>query len=235
MAQTHSEGPRRAPSVVERIQELILRQGLRPGDPIPTEPELMLQLGVSRSSVREAIRTLSTLDIVSVRHGRGTTVGSMSMAPLVDGLLFRVRLNEGSDLRTLREVVHVRKALDVSVTDELLAAYRGTENPELAATVDRMRVLAEGGESFAEADSAFHALLLKPLDNELIKQLGHAFWEIHTAAQPLLQIPPAEDILDTVDAHQAMLDALEAGDEAAYHAAVVAHYRPLERVLAGHL
>lgn len=54
------------------ITEYIKRNQLRPGDPLPTEANLCEALNLSRSSVREAVRTLSSLDIVEVRHGHGT-------------------------------------------------------------------------------------------------------------------------------------------------------------------
>jgi len=216
---------------VQRIQDLILAEGLVPGDPMPTEADLCSRLEISRSSVREAMRTLASLDIVEIRHGHGTFVGQLSLAPLVDGLLFRARLNDGNDLRALREVVELRIALDLSVADQLVEHYRSTRNPHLEGLVAEMRALAEVGEPFPRADAAFHGALLSPLPNGLLTQLAQAFWEIHTTAVPLLGIAPAEDILDTVDAHQAMLTALEAGDAAAYRDAVHAHYRPLGRVL----
>lgn len=217
--------------VVERIQELILAEGLTPGDPMPTESALCERLGSSRSSVREAMRTLASLDIVEVRHGHGTFVGQLSLAPLVDGLLFRARLDDGNDLRALREVVELRIAIDLSVADQLVEIYRETTNPELEELVEQMRELAATGRPFPEADAAFHTELFSRLDNGLLRQLAQAFWEIHTVAVPLLELPPAEDILVTVDAHQAMLSALEAGDADAYRAAVIEHYRPLGRVL----
>src|SRR5699024_7557803 len=112
-------------SATEAIKELILAEGLRPGDPMPTESSLCERLGISRSSVREAIRTLSSLDIVEVRHGHGTFVGGLSLAPLVHGLNFRARSDAHEDLRTLREVLEVRIALDLSVAEKLVEQYRG--------------------------------------------------------------------------------------------------------------
>lgn len=218
-------------SAVERIQDLILVEGLVPGDPMPTETALCERLGISRSSVREAMRTLASLDIVEVRHGHGTFVGQLSLSPLVDGLLFRARLDDGNDLRALREVVELRIALDLSVADQLAELYCDTTNLELEGLVEQMRDLASDGRPFPEADAAFHTALFSHLDNGLLRQLAQAFWEIHTVAVPLLELPPAEDILDTVDAHQAMLTALEAGDADAYRQAVHAHYLPLGRVL----
>lgn len=218
-------------TAVERIQELILAEGMAPGDPMPTEAALCERLGISRSSVREAMRTLASLDIVEVRHGHGTFVGTLSLAPLVDGLLFRTRLDDGNDLRALREVVELRIALDLSVAEQLVEIYRGTENPELEGHVEQMRELASAGEPFPEADAAFHTALFSRLTNGLLRQLAQAFWEVHTSAVPLLGIPPARDILETVEAHRAMLTALETGDAEAYRRAVHEHYRPLGRVL----
>ncbi|GAA1490192.1 FadR/GntR family transcriptional regulator [Brachybacterium sacelli] len=218
-------------SAVERIQELILAEGLVPGDPMPTETALCERLETSRSSVREAMRTLASLDIVEVRHGHGTFVGQLSLSPLVNGLIFRARLDDGNDLRALREVVELRIAIDLSVADQLVDLYRGTVNPELEALVEQMRELAAQGEPFPEADAAFHGALFADLPNGLLRQLAQAFWEIHTTAVPMLGVAPAEDILDTVEAHRAMLVALEAGDAEAYRAAVHEHYRPLGRTL----
>lgn len=217
--------------VVARIKDLILRDGLHPGDPMPTEARLVEELGVARSSVREAMRTLSSLDIVEVRHGHGTFVGRMSLAPLVDGLLFRARLNDGNDLRTLREVVQARIALDLSLGRQLVEAWRGRDLAPAREQVERMREAHAAGRPFTEADQAFHAAVLSELDNELMMQLSDAFWQVHTSALPLLDVPPAADIRLTIEAHDAIVDALESGDEDAYATAVHAHYGPLERTL----
>lgn len=227
MARTKGAGN----SAVERIQDLILTEGLVPGDPMPTETALCERLEISRSSVREAMRTLASLDIVEVRHGHGTFVGQLSLAPLVNGLLFRARLDDGNDLRALREVVELRIAIDLSVADQLVDIYRDSVNPELETLVGEMRALAREGRPFPEADAAFHGALFSKLPNNLLRQLAQAFWEIHTTAVPLLDIVQSEDILVTVDAHQAMLTALEAGDAEAYRNAVHEHYRPLGRTL----
>lgn len=215
-------------STVEEIKHYILEQGLRPGDPLPTETELCDELGVSRSSVREAMRTLSSLDIVEVRHGHGTFVGGLSMSPLVSGLVFRSVLDSEGDLRTLREVVDLRIALDMGTAEELVELHRdGPPRDDLRALVERMREHTARGEGFAEEDGAFHRELLAGLNNTIVRQLVSALWEVHTEAVPKLGLPPAQDIQRTVEAHAAMVDALEAGDVDAYRRAVTDHYQPL--------
>lgn len=218
-------------SATEAIKDLILAEGLRPGDPMPTETSLCERLGISRSSVREAIRTLASLDIIEVRHGHGTFVGGLSLAPLVNGLIFRARSDADQDLRTLREVLEVRIALDLAMADRLVAEYTGTQDDDLAALVDAMTAKAAQGELFIDEDRAFHQLLLEKVDNTLISELVGAFWTIHTDLQPHLGVAPGADIVETARAHGQMLEAVQAGDVGSYREAVLAHYRPLQRAV----
>lgn len=221
----------RRDSTVRQIKDYILTAGLRPGDLMPTEAELCQQLGVSRSSVREAVRTLSTLDIVEVRHGRGTFVGQMRLDALVETLVFRGVLSSGDDVHALREVVEIRQALDGAMADRIAEAFRGTSNPDLESLVGEMVAKAERGEAFAQQDRAFHAQLLARIDNALVGQLVTAFWDVHTAVLPRLGIGLPDDLQQTARAHGDMLRAAEAGDVAAFRAAVTDHYAPLRRAL----
>lgn len=222
--------PRRA-TTADQIKDYILTHGLKSGDSLPTEAHLCAQLGVSRSSVREAIRTLSTLDIVEVRHGRGTFVGSMSLDALVESLVFRGVLSPGDDLRALRDVVEVRQALDMAMADKIAASLQGSTDREMHALVDQMVESSNAGRPFPEQDRAFHTQLLARIDNSLVGQLVAAFWDVHTAVMPRLGVTLPEDLDQTARAHGDMLRAAERGDVAAFRNAVVEHYEPLQRAL----
>lgn len=233
MNSTRSSAARmRRSTTADQIKQLILSRNLSPGDPLPTESELCDTLDVSRSSVREAIRTLSTLDIVDVRHGHGTFVGGMSLAPMVETLVFRGVLNPEGSLDALREVVEVRLALDLSMAERVVAAAQIEDNAELDTLVDAMVDKAANGELFLEEDRLFHTALFDATGNHLAGQLVGAFWDVHTAALPQLGIAPPADIHNTARAHGDMLTAARAGDVEAYRRAVVDHYLPLQRVLA---
>ncbi len=218
-----------ARSTAESIKQYIIDHALRPGDLMPTESELCEALSVSRSSVREAVRTLASLDIVEVRHGHGTYVGAMSLAPLVNGMVFRLSLDEERTLKSLVDVVQTRIALDLMLADEVVELHRGGHDRELHRLVETMRTRAEEGQSFFEEDKAFHARLLADVDNAVISELAGAFWEINMRALPGLGHAPPQDIAATVDAHAAMLRACEDGDAQAYRDAVHEHYAPLRR------
>lgn len=221
----------RRTTTADEIKRLILENGLEPGSPLPTEAELIETLGVSRSSVREAIRTLSTLDIVDVRHGHGTYVGKMSLDPMVQTLVFRGVLSPDGSLDALREVVEVRLALDLSMAERVVEEAQGLSLPRLQELVAEMNDHASRGEVFLEADREFHTRLFELVGNGLAKQLVGAFWDVHTAVLPQLNIAPGRDMRKTAAAHGAMLAAAVAGDVDAYRAAVLDHYAPLQRAL----
>ncbi len=224
--------PARVPwSATDAIQELILAEGLRPGDAMPTEMELSERLGAGRSTIREAMRTLSSLDIVEVRHGHGTYVGNFSLSPLVNGLIFRARFDAAEDFQTLREVLQTRIALDLAVADDLVARCQGKETAELDALVAAMAEKAEAGQSFAEEDRQFHLLLMEQVGNRLFGELVESFWKIQTKVQPHLGVAPGTDIIETARAHGTMLEAARRGDAEGYREAVLDHYAPLQRAV----
>lgn len=140
---------------MDAIKSYILRERLQPGDLLPTEIELCEAVGASRSSVREAVRKLEGLNIVNVEHGRGTFVGSLSLDPMVETLAFRSMVSVGKNFDDLKDVVELRRFLDLGCADEVCAKVKGTEQPELDALVDAMVSSAERGEDFLYADIDF--------------------------------------------------------------------------------
>lgn len=223
----------RRSTTADQIKQLILTRGLHPGDLLPTESELCESLGVSRSSVREAIRSLATLDIVRVKHGHGTYVSEMSLDPMVQTLVFRGVLSPEGSLQALRDVVEVRLALDLAMAPQIVEAAQRIDHAELSALVDGMVANARDGKSFLEEDRAFHTKLFEATTNHLVSQLVGAFWDVHTAVLPQLGIATPADIQLTAKVHGDMLDAARHGDVEAYRRAVIEHYLPLQRVLAG--
>ncbi|MEZ2121889.1 FadR/GntR family transcriptional regulator [Corynebacterium sp. CCM 9203] len=231
VSRARAQVPNRKDATSEAIKQFILDNQLRPGDPLPGETSLAEALDVSRSSVREALRRLEALDIVIVRRGAGSFVGALSMSPLVEALIFKATLSAGGDLATLREVVRVRRFLDLGMAETLCGKLRGTNQPGLTALVHSMVDSAERGETFSDADLAFHDGLLALAGNEVVRQLVSSFWQIHQAVVPTLGLAVHEGLVQTAHAHGDMLEAAMAGDVRAYERAARDHYRPLEMIL----
>ena len=89
---------------IEKLKVMISSGELRPGQRLPREPDLAASLGLSRSSLREAVRALSLVRILDVRQGDGTYVSDLSAESLVDTLSFIVEFQHDSSVLELLEV-----------------------------------------------------------------------------------------------------------------------------------
>lgn len=216
--------------LAERILSLIHQRGLRAGDPMPTELELIDELDVSRNSVREAVRALRALGIVDIRHGYGTFVGEASLHALAASLTFRALTERTSDeLRGLRHLNDIRELVETGVIERLAGALSESTLDQLAELCDAMaRTGLDPG-----IDREFHRTLYAELDNPLVGQLIDVFWDAYHAAQAALTVPAGTDTRQTVAQHRAIVRALREGDPAAARTAMREHFADIKRRLDG--
>ncbi|MFC0107037.1 FadR/GntR family transcriptional regulator [Kibdelosporangium aridum] len=214
-------------AIREEISALILQRGLRSGDPLPTETELVEALGVSRNSIREALKGLQALDIVDIRHGHGTYVGGLSLEPLADGLTFRVLHGLRNDMRSLEEIVEVREALEEALIRRVTPTIPETDLDALDEVLERMSARAEEGATFADEDMQFHEVLYRSLDNALVTQLLRAFWSVYQRVNHRLGVTDP-DPPETVNRHRAIVTALRERDVARAEKAMAEHFRNLD-------
>ncbi|MDV3124165.1 FadR family transcriptional regulator [Mycobacterium sp. 21AC1] len=211
-------------TVVSRIKEYILTNHLSPGDPLPTENELSQQLNVSRSRIREAVKTLSALDIVEVRHGYGTYVGQLSFRAMVESLAFRGMLNAEDGLHVFAELVDFRELIETSLAGQIMDRLTPQAALSMRRLTEAMAEKAARGEEFPAEDREFHLLLMETSGALAVGMTG-AFWDVHALASRSLG--PPDDLQETVDGHVAILDAIEMGDADQLRKAISAHYAPV--------
>ena len=108
--------------VLDQITQWIIAGKLAPGDQIPTEFELSQSLGVSRNSVREAIKILVYLGVLEIRRAEGTFVCSGASVRMFNPLLYQIILSAGS---SQRDVMQIREMIETGVVE--LALHQGTE------------------------------------------------------------------------------------------------------------
>ncbi|MFI6334430.1 FadR/GntR family transcriptional regulator [Streptomyces sp. NPDC050535] len=221
-------GRRVSGQVQHEVVQLILDRELRAGAPLPTETELMEDLGVSRNSVREALKALQALDIVDIRHGYGTYVGEASLTPLVDGLTFRTLARSSGDASALAEILQVREVLEEGLIRRVAGTLSEAELDRLESVVARMESAGREGGPLAELDREFHELLYVSLGNALVPQLLGAFWTVFRRVSGIRgwTDDPAPEV--TVRRHRDIVTALRAHDVEAAQRAMAVHFRGVE-------
>ncbi|MFN8512264.1 MAG: GntR family transcriptional regulator [Chloroflexia bacterium] len=162
----------------ESIKQYIIDNQLSPGTSLPTEHALARTLGISRNSLREALRALETTGVVETRHGLGTFVGQASLAPLIDGMAFTLAQRIGGDTRALRELLELREILEVELVRRVTGLHSEVQRARLGALVAQMEENAHQRFIDPALDSAFHDALYEPLRNRAVTLLLHAFWEV---------------------------------------------------------
>ncbi|MEV1329270.1 FCD domain-containing protein [Micromonospora costi] len=217
----------RAVEVQEAVKGLILERGLTTGDPLPTESELMEELGIGRNSVREALKVLQAVGIVDIRHGFGTFVGRMSLNGLVDELAFHSRITLQDERNHLGHLTEIREILE-SVLVQRLIDQRDERDlaPDLAPARDviaQMEAEARLGTVSPDTDRLFHDVLYLPLGNPLVGRLLGAFWEVYHQLSDDLG-PPDETPAELARKHRDIYTAVITGDRALAATAMRAHF-----------
>ena len=173
----------------DKIKSLIIKQNLKSGDLMPTENELIEQLGVSRSSLREAIKSLEALHILDIRHGVGTFVSESSLVPMIRGLSFHTQLNLHNDHNQLINILDIREILEYGFAPMVLGKISQEQTALLQKSVANMEKNAREQKFSPKDEYHIHLKLYEPLNNPLLIQYLDAFWQIYQQVEKSLPPP----------------------------------------------
>ncbi|GAA2519297.1 FadR/GntR family transcriptional regulator [Streptomyces gobitricini] len=212
---------------IERIKGMIVSGALRPGDRLPKESELAAELGLSRSSLREAVRALSLIRVLDVRQGDGTYVTSLDPQLLLEALGFAVDFHRDD---TALEFVAVRRVLEPAAT--ALAASRITD-AGLDALTGRLEALGEqpSVEQLVAADLEFHRSVAGAAGNAVLCSLLEGLSGPATRARIWRGLVLEDAVGRTLDEHRAILAALRARDAEAARSWATVHVAGVEQWL----
>jgi GntR family transcriptional repressor for pyruvate dehydrogenase complex len=195
--------------VTYQLEDMILENRLRPGERLPSERDLAMEFGVSRTVVREAVRALVAQNLLEVRPGSGTLICRPTMASVARSMTLLLRV--GQDEVDYEKVHEVRRTLEVEIAG--LAAERRTQEDLLLIE----RLLAEAPntwtdqEAFAQHDLAFHNALAGAAHNQIflfvLNSLADIMLEVRRIAFTVPGLPEQAQEL-----HTHIVDCIRAGD-----------------------
>lgn len=208
-----------------KIRALIQSGELQPGVRLPPEQQLSVQLGLSRSSLREAVKALELARVLDVRRGDGTYVTSLAPQLLLEGFSLAVELLRDDNLL---EVMEVRRLLEPPATG--LAAIRITAEQlqTLEALLERMRLVMTDAEELMRFDTAFHRSVVSATGNTTLESVLYGLSSQTVRARIWRGLVEGDVAETTLCEHEAIFQALRLHDQVLATATALVHVNTSE-------
>lgn len=192
--------------IIDKITQSLIKGELKPGDRLPPEPELAVQLGVSRTSLREALKTLGGLGVLVAKKRGGTFVATSASQSMLDPLIFSLIIEKGSK----DELFELRVMLEVDAVELVIRKATQADLDILAKELDEFErhIQDDDQELLAELDLKFHLSLLEFSKNttfyRICKVVMHLF--AYPIEKTLKQIGPKQVLANHRALYQAIVD-----------------------------
>jgi len=212
-------------AVAQQLQERILTK-LTPGDTLPSERELVQMLGVSRSSIREAVHSLELIGLLEARQGVGTVVRDPSadspVNPVADVLLQK--------RKHIAELLDVREILEPPVARSAARHISPEQIAEMENILQRQEEKLLRNEPAVEEDSLFHYAIAAAADNSVVLKLIDVLMDLlRETRECSLQVEGRQE--KSLAGHRRLLAALKQGDAAAAGDAMQLHLSEIESIV----
>ncbi len=216
------ERPTLSAQVARHLLALVNAEQLRPGDTVPSEVQIGLDLKVSRGSVREAYRTLAALGILEIEGGRKPRLRAID--PHVLAQVFDYALN--TDQVSVAHVIETRRAIELQ-TAQLAARYATDEQRrELRELVNQMRAAGSDHARRVACDMAIHNVIAQASGNPLNSILLAALRSpLEASSRMHFDDKRSEsELIRVIDAHEAVVDRICSGDAIGAVSAMSYHF-----------
>lgn len=160
--------------VQEQLKLYIIDSGLKGGDILPSEKKLAEDLGISRTSIREALIALETLGMIEIKHGVGRFIRNFNYEAILQNLPYRLEL----DINNFWEVLEIRFCLELWFIAKEINKYTPSDIKKLNQILDKLEELAKKGadeKRLIEIHAKFHCLLYENSKNSLMVDLIKIF------------------------------------------------------------
>jgi len=211
--------------VARQLERLILTK-LHPGDKLPSERELAESLGVSRSSIRDAIRSLELVGLVEPRQGSGTVVREISAETLMNPLTSVLR----HKIELVTELIDFRKMLEPPLAARAATHASAEELEEMEEILHRQEAKFRIGELAVEEDSEFHyAIAMASGNSVVLKVLDFLMDLLRDTRERSLQTEGRPQ--KSLAGHRKILAAIKKRDAEAAKAAMRHHIEDVEEIV----
>ena len=202
--------------IAEQLRTAIVEGQFKIGERLPTEDELAQRYGVSRPSVREALKRLAAQNLVRARRGPtgGNFVVQPSYSELAESLSGAATLLVGMGALDIEEIIEARRTLQGSCVDLAVQNANDKHLEDLETALERQQDPEISDEGFCQADVAFHRALVDATDNGMLRFVMYTVIEALIPVTNMV-VTVVRERDDITSLHRRMIDQLRAGDTAA--------------------
>jgi GntR family galactonate operon transcriptional repressor len=207
----HQRG-RRADAVVDHLIELIVSGGIQPDQLLPVESALCGAYGVSRTVIREAIKSLEAKGLLRARQGVGTLVSAQESWNLLDPAVLAAIVRHDDRYDILDQLIEVRTSLESSLAREAARRATPADVAELRDLMARLDAAVQEPDLLDDVDVAFHERIMLASGNQLGRAIVHT---VHAKARHSPRYVGHSTLTHRRQSnrqHLAVLEAIEAGD-----------------------
>jgi GntR family transcriptional repressor for pyruvate dehydrogenase complex len=214
--------------IAARLIDLITERQLKAGDRLPPERELAATMGVSRSSLREALRALAMLGVADMRHGDGTYLTNLQP----DSLMRSVGLVLAMSDSGLEELFEARKLVEPGLAKLAAQRISDADAAELSHCAEASAAALEDPEAFMWADIELHARIAQAASNAVLERLLESIAGMGIASRRRTgRLGPVRE--QSAHDHREIVTAIAAHDPDAAYAAMLHHLENVERAVTG--
>ncbi len=205
--------------IAEQLRSAIVSGQFKIGERLPTEDELAQRFGVSRPSVREALKRLAAQNLVRARRGPsgGNFVVQPSYAELAESLSGAATLLVGMGALGIEEIIEARRVLQGSCLQQAIANVSTEHLQNIETALARQQDPEISDEDFCQADVAFHRALVDATDNGMLRFVMYTVIEALIPVTNMV-VTVVRERSDIISLHRQMLDHLAQGDAVALRA-----------------
>ena len=212
--------------IADRILGLIKERKLLPGDKLPPERELSQQMGVSRPSLREALRALSIMRVIGHRQGSGTYITSLEPNYLIEHLDFIFALDDSTYL----DLLEARKVIESGIAELAAQGITDDQIQELEALHEESIRSADNHEEFLKADLKIHDVICEASSNSILQRIMASLVKISIhSRRRTVQIGEIRE--QTIGDHGKIIRTLANRDSTAARQAMLDHLNHVEKGL----
>lgn len=197
-------------AVVQNLKNYILDNDMTTGDKLPTETELAQVLGISRASIREAMKTLEGTGVIHTIHGKGRFIRDFNFEQMVDNLSYNLKVH----FKDFQDVVQVRMALEAYFLPSAALSFTSQDIEELECILDELeRDIREGkpDRELVVTHTMFHRRLYQAFNNKLLDSLISMFSTFQRLLTTMDQCKTSNNEV-FLTKHRELMDSLKSKD-----------------------